>query len=318
MAYQSLSLGTTANDGTGDTLRAGGDKINDNFVEIYTLLGTGSALTSGLSASSSVVTLTSGVLTTCSVATSLDMNGTELILDADADTSIHASTDDQIDIKIAGADDFAFTANKFDILSGSTLEVNGTLDMNGSELILDADADTSITADSDDTINFKIGGNDRIDLSTGLVSIKNDGAKSQVRLYCESSNAHYVAIESPAHAVYSGNITVTLPNKTSTIQGSSTENITGAGALDDDVEVSTLALSGSGAVTLPAGRFAGQRKIIIMTTDNGDVTMTQSGGNLNSTNVSTSIVWNDVGDNVLLVYNGSNWNVVSSQGVSIS
>ena len=55
-----------------------------------------------------------------------------------------------------------------------------------------------------------------------------------------------------------------------------------------------------------------------MTTDNGDVTMTQSGGNLNSTNVSTSIVWNDVGDNVLLVYNGSNWNVVSSQGVSIS
>ena len=38
MAYQSLALGSSANDGTGDTLRAGGDKINDNFVEIYTLL----------------------------------------------------------------------------------------------------------------------------------------------------------------------------------------------------------------------------------------------------------------------------------------
>ena len=47
MAYQSLEIGTAANDGTGDTLRAGGDKINDNFSEIYTLLGTGTALTSG-------------------------------------------------------------------------------------------------------------------------------------------------------------------------------------------------------------------------------------------------------------------------------
>ena len=35
MAFQSLEIGTVANDGTGDTLRAGGDKINDNFTEIY-------------------------------------------------------------------------------------------------------------------------------------------------------------------------------------------------------------------------------------------------------------------------------------------
>ena len=37
----------------------------------------------------------------------------------DADTSITADTDDQIDIKIAGADDFRFTANTFTALSGS-------------------------------------------------------------------------------------------------------------------------------------------------------------------------------------------------------
>ena len=41
----------------------------------------------------------------------LDVNGQELILDADADTSITADTDDQIDIKVAGADDFQITAN---------------------------------------------------------------------------------------------------------------------------------------------------------------------------------------------------------------
>ena len=44
MAKQTLGLGTSANDNTGDTLRAGGDKINDNFNEIYAALGNGSTL----------------------------------------------------------------------------------------------------------------------------------------------------------------------------------------------------------------------------------------------------------------------------------
>ena len=35
------------------------------------------------------------------------------------DTTITADTDDQIDIAIAGADDFRFTANTFTALSGS-------------------------------------------------------------------------------------------------------------------------------------------------------------------------------------------------------
>jgi hypothetical protein len=63
-----------------------------------------------------------------------DLNGSELILDADGDTSIHASTDDQIDIKIAGADDFKFTANAMNVLSGSTLTIDSgaTLTVSGS------------------------------------------------------------------------------------------------------------------------------------------------------------------------------------------
>ena len=58
MAYQSIGLGAAADDGTGDSLRIGADKVNDNFVELYTLLGTGTALTSGISANATVVTLT--------------------------------------------------------------------------------------------------------------------------------------------------------------------------------------------------------------------------------------------------------------------
>ena len=52
-----------------------------------------------------------------------DLEGRELVLDADGDTTITADTDDQIDIKIAGADDFQFTANTFTAQSGSSIVV---------------------------------------------------------------------------------------------------------------------------------------------------------------------------------------------------
>ena len=44
MAKQTINIGTVANDGTGDSVRTGGDKINDNFNEIYTALGDGNSL----------------------------------------------------------------------------------------------------------------------------------------------------------------------------------------------------------------------------------------------------------------------------------
>lgn len=39
MAKQTINIGASANDGTGDNLRAGMDKANDNFSELYTLAG---------------------------------------------------------------------------------------------------------------------------------------------------------------------------------------------------------------------------------------------------------------------------------------
>jgi hypothetical protein len=52
MAKQAINIGTLANDGTGDTLRAALDKCNDNFTELYALTdGTGAA---------SVLTLAAG------------------------------------------------------------------------------------------------------------------------------------------------------------------------------------------------------------------------------------------------------------------
>jgi hypothetical protein len=48
MAKQTINIGSTANDGTGSTLRVGGDLINDNFNEIYTAFGDGSLLSNAI------------------------------------------------------------------------------------------------------------------------------------------------------------------------------------------------------------------------------------------------------------------------------
>ena len=82
----------------------------------------------------------------------LAQNGKELTLDADADTSITADTDDQIDIKIGGADDFQFTANTFTAQSGSTIAAqaltattitaSGVLDITDTTDSSDATGDT--------------------------------------------------------------------------------------------------------------------------------------------------------------------------------
>ena len=87
------------------------------------------------------------------------MNGQELILDADADTSITADTDDTIDVKVAGADQFNITdgaitpenTNDIDLGSSSKkfkdIHIDGTAQLdaanvNGSAAMNVADAQT--------------------------------------------------------------------------------------------------------------------------------------------------------------------------------
>ena len=49
-------------------------------------------------------------------------------------------------------------------------------------------------------------------IADGVLGVKNTGsAPSEIRLYCESNNAHYVSLKSPAHSAFSGNHSITLP-----------------------------------------------------------------------------------------------------------
>jgi hypothetical protein len=50
-----------------------------------------------------------------------DFNGLTLILDADTDTTLRASTDDVIDVAIGGTDTFQFTATELTILGKRVL-----------------------------------------------------------------------------------------------------------------------------------------------------------------------------------------------------
>ena len=78
-----------------------------NVTDDYTATnGTSVVLEAGAQAGDSLVVVAHGTVNLASniLSGDLDLNGNELILDVDGDTSITADTDDQIDFKIAGAD----------------------------------------------------------------------------------------------------------------------------------------------------------------------------------------------------------------------
>ena len=56
-------------------------------------------------------------------------------------------------------------------------------------------------------------------VANGYIDIKGKAVSeaTYVNFYCESSNAHAVKLQAPAHADFTGNITATLPNVTGTL-----------------------------------------------------------------------------------------------------
>ncbi len=70
-----------------------------------------------LSTISGTTGITDATITSAKLAdftAAVDLNGVELILDADQDTTITADTDDRIDFKIAGVEHFSFSNSSGD------------------------------------------------------------------------------------------------------------------------------------------------------------------------------------------------------------
>ena len=138
-----------------------------------------------------------------------ELAGTTVTLDSGGDITLDA---DGADIHFADG--------------GTTF---GTFTNSSSNLVIDAAVqDKDIIFKGDDnasaitalTLDMSDGGNAIFE--GGTIELKNRGSVSNVKFYCESSNAHWTALESTAHANYSGNLTVTLPAATTILVGRDT------------------------------------------------------------------------------------------------
>ena len=249
MANQILALGTTADDGTGDNLRVGGDKINDNFLELYTALGDGDAIASGISASATVISLvapnisgtvagtqTAATITTLATTTvnGTTLNGGTLALAAGSITDSsgaisfgneNLTTTGTLGVgaitttgAFKGAD--GYTIGNTSVAAVMTLASSGIVTFADDILIKDGGtignattaAAIQIEADGDIVLS------DDLYISGGLLDLKNEGSVSQIKLYCESSNAHAQTLQSAPHSLASSAVCV-LPTASGTLIG---------------------------------------------------------------------------------------------------
>ena len=181
-------------------------------------------------ASEAASSATAAAASAAAAATSAD-NFDDVYLGA---KSSEPSTDNDGDALNAGDLFFDTTANAIKVYTGSawqtvsqasltsiasdtTPQLGGSLDVNGEDIVSVSNGNITLTPNGTGVV--RIDGTNGIDMQSGAISIKNSGAQSYVRFYCESSNAHYAQLQAPAHADFSGNITLTLPATADTIAG---------------------------------------------------------------------------------------------------
>jgi hypothetical protein len=102
-------------------------------------------------------------------------------------------------------------------------QLSADLDVNGNSIVTNIvngnisilpDGTGSVLLDGDGTE-----GNGGVTVENGSIDVKNAGTESEMRLYCEGGNSHFVAIKSANHAnlSISGDVTLTLPAETGTV-----------------------------------------------------------------------------------------------------
>ena len=94
-------------------------------------------------------------------------------------------------------------------------ELGGDLDVLTHAIVSSSNRNIALTPNGSGVV--QIDGSNGISIESGAISIKNSGAQSYVRFYCESSNAHYAQLQAPAHADFGGNLTIVLPATAGTL-----------------------------------------------------------------------------------------------------
>ena len=156
------------------------------------------------------------------------------------------------------------------LISGGSLDIDDVL-INGATIGHTDDTDLITVANGALTLAGTLTVSGNTTLNSGILDVKNGGTASVVRLYCETSNAHYSELKADAHSNFSGNVTLTLPVATGTLVG--TGNLTAI--------VTTGALN-AGSITSGFGA-------IDTGSSNITTTGTISAGNLTVTGTTTTV-----------------------------
>ena len=151
---------------------------------------------------------------------------------------------------------FADSASS-DVVDDTTPQLGGDLDVNGNSIVSRSDGDISITPNG----SGKVVLDSNVDVQSGEIAIKNSGSLSNVKFYCEVSNAHYTQLQSSPHSSYSGNVTLTLPPATDTLVGRDTtdtltnKTLTSPDVNTPDIDGGTIDGTVIGGSTAAAGTF---------------------------------------------------------------
>jgi len=191
MANQVLGLGSVADDDGGDTLRAAADKINDNFLEIYTLIGDASSLSTGISATASVITLSTPTIATPNITGTAVMADLDISGDVDVDGTLEADaiTVDGVALATFVRDTVGTNMLSSNTESGITVTYDTTNDnidfainasqtgitsLTNASLVIGRDADNDIDFATDNNIIFRASGTDQIKLIDGVLAPVSD------------------------------------------------------------------------------------------------------------------------------------------------
>ena len=118
------------------------------------------------------------------------------------------------------------------VAEDSTPQLGGDLDVNGNGIVSVSNGNIALTPNGTGVV--RIDGSNGIDMQSGAISIKNSGAESYIRFYCESSNAHYSQLQASPHSAYSGNVTLVLPASADTLVGRATTDTLTNKSIDSD------------------------------------------------------------------------------------
>ena len=100
-----------------------------------------------------------------------------------------------------------------DIVSDTTPQLGGDLDVNGKDIVSVSNGDIDIKPHGAGKVNLDgDGSTNGVSISDGLIEMRTgNSSPAQIDMYCEVNNAHKVSLKAPAHADYSGNVTFVLP-----------------------------------------------------------------------------------------------------------